>query len=63
MGLGDFGMQQAVSLGQKNVEKYIAKLSEQNEAIIDRLNWQMKAIQQICNSLDIKLKDPLEETK
>ena len=50
----------AIATGQKTVEKYTSKMIEQNEAMIDRLNWVMKVQQQIADHLKIKLDDPLE---
>ena len=50
----------AIATGQKSVEKYTSRMIEQNEAIIERLNWVMVSNQAICDHLKIKLKDPLE---
>jgi len=53
-------LKKALKSGHQSVEKYTSKMMEQNEAMIDRLNWVMKVQQQIADHLKIKLDDPLE---
>lgn len=46
---------------KNQLEKGTEKLLESNNEIINRLNWVMKAQQQIANKLEVVLEDPLEE--
>jgi len=58
-------LNQIQGMASRKMQQETNKLNKQlihfEESVVDRLNWSMKAIQQICNKLDIKLDDPLEE--
>jgi hypothetical protein len=54
------GLQTAMRRGEQNTMKYARALQEQNDEIIDKLNWMLTTQQKICDHLKIKLADPLE---
>ena len=54
-------MQGAVKKGQDNAAKHIQVLQKQNDDIIERLNWMMKATQKLADKQGVELDDPLEE--
>ena len=61
MGIIDSSLKSAIDKGKASTEKYASKMIEQNEAMIDRLNWVMRTQQKIADHLKIKLDDPLED--
>ena len=65
MGLIEKNLNKAQGVATRRVQQETAKLNKQladfEESVVDRLNWLMKATQELCNKLDIKLDDPLED--
>jgi len=55
------GFEQAIKKGQASMEGHIQTLTEQNNEIIEKLNWVMTSYQKICDKLEVELDDPLEE--
>ncbi len=58
------GLQAAIVQGQDATQEHVKAIQELLMEIRDNQNrnfvWSMEAIQEICNKLDIKLRDPLE---
>lgn len=58
------GLQEAMAQGQRGMEVHVQAMQDLLTEIRDNQNrnfiWSMEAIQEICNKLDIKLRDPLE---
>jgi len=61
MGMIDKKFQKALDKGRNSVNSSVEKVTNQQQEIIEKLNWVMETQQEIANHLKIKLKDPLEE--
>lgn len=64
MGIDWFKMQKAAQDSEKmskELTTLCSELKKSYEEIVEKLNWVMTTQQEICNSLKIKLEDPLEK--
>jgi len=65
MGILEKNLTRMQGSASRRMQQETAKLNKQLQDfetnIVDRLNWIMKTQQEICNKLEIKLKDELEE--
>jgi len=64
-GILDKNLTRMQGLASRRMQKETGKLNKQLESfeanIVERLNWIMKTQQTICDKLEIKLDDALEE--
>ena len=54
-------LKKALRKGQVSTKQYAQQVKEQQDEIIDKMNWIMKAVQKIADASGIELDDPLEE--